>query len=111
MSEIQDKDKLYTFLRPYVDWMFRRSYRSYHYVGKENIPTDGAVIFAPNHTNCLCDAMAILGIDRSRKVFVARADIFKDKKRAKISYVARRRTVLYPAGRTSSADAFLTSAG
>ena len=84
MSEIQDKDKLYTFLRPYVDWMFRRSYRSYHYVGKENIPTDGAVIFAPNHTNCLCDAMAILGIDRSRKVFVARADIFKDKKRAKI---------------------------
>ena len=84
MSKIQDKDRLYLFLRPYVDWMFRRSYRRFRYVGKENIPTDGAVIFAPNHTNALCDAMAILGIDRRQKVFVARADIFKDPKKAKI---------------------------
>ena len=84
MSKIQDKDRLYLFLRPYVDWLFRRSYRSFRYVGKQNIPTDGAVIFAPNHTNALCDAMAVLGIDHSRKVFVARADIFKDPKKAKI---------------------------
>ena len=84
MAKIQDKDKLYTFLRPYVDWMFRRSYRSFRYVGRENIPTDGAVIFAPNHTNALCDAMAILGIDRRQKVFVARADIFRDPKQARI---------------------------
>lgn len=84
MSKIQDNDRLYLFLRPYVDWLFRRSYRRFRYVGKENIPTDGAIIFAPNHTNALCDAMAILGIDRRQKVFVARADIFKDPKRAKI---------------------------
>ena len=84
MSKIQDKDRLYTFLRPYVDWVFRRSYRQFRYIGKENIPTDGAIIFAPNHTNALCDAMAILGIDRRQKVFVARADIFHDPKRAKI---------------------------
>lgn len=84
MSKIQDKDWLYAFLRPYVDWVFRRSYRSFRYTGKENIPTDGAVIFAPNHTNALCDAMAILGIDHGQKVFVARADIFKDPKKAKI---------------------------
>jgi len=64
--------------------MFRRSYRRFKYVGKENIPTDGAVIFAPNHTNALCDAMAILGIDHGQKVFVARADIFKDPKKAAI---------------------------
>jgi 1-acyl-sn-glycerol-3-phosphate acyltransferase len=64
--------------------MFRRSYRRFEYIGKENIPTDGAVIFAPNHTNALCDAMAILGIDHGRKVFVARADIFKDPKKAAI---------------------------
>lgn len=67
-----------------MDWMFRRSYRTFRYVGKENIPTDGAIIFAPNHTNALCDAMAILGIDHRRKVFVARADIFKDPKKAKL---------------------------
>ena len=84
MSKIQDKDWLYLFLRPYVDWMFRRSYRRFEYIGKENIPTDGAVIFAPNHTNALCDAMAILGIDAQQKVFVARADIFKDPKKAAI---------------------------
>lgn len=84
MDKIQDKDRLYSFLRPYVDWMFRRSYRKFRYIGRENIPTDGAIIFAPNHTNALCDAMAILGIDSRRKVFVARADIFRDPKRAKI---------------------------
>ena len=84
MGKIQDKDGLYAFLRPYVDWLFRRSYRSFRYEDLEKIPTDGAVIFAPNHTNALCDAMAILGIDHGQKVFVARADIFKDPKKAKI---------------------------
>ena len=84
MTKIQDKDNLYEFLRPYVDWMFRRSYRHIRYIGKENIPTDGAVIFAPNHANALCDAMAILTIDRSRKVFVARADIFRKPRTARL---------------------------
>lgn len=84
MGKIQDKDGLYAFLRPYVDWLFRQSYRSFRYEGLEKIPTDGAVIFAPNHTNALCDAMAVLGIDHGQKVFVARADIFKDPKKAKI---------------------------
>ena len=62
--------------------MFRRSYRSFRYIGKENIPADGAVIYAPNHTNALCDAMCVLGIDAKQKVFVARADIFRDPKKA-----------------------------
>lgn len=84
MAQVQDKNKLYTFLRPYVDWMFRRSYRRIQYVGKENIPTDGACIFSPNHSNALCDAMAILTINSSRKVFVARADIFKNPRQAKL---------------------------
>ena len=84
MPKIQDKNSLYSFLRPYVDWMFRRSYRQFRYVGKENVPSDGAIIYAPNHTNALCDAMCVLGIDHSRKVFVARADIFHDPKKAKI---------------------------
>ena len=83
MSHIQDKNKVYEFFRPFVDWMFRHSYRHFQYVGRENIPTDGAVIFAPNHTNALCDAMCVLGIDGRRKVFMARADIFKNPKQAK----------------------------
>ena len=84
MARIQDRNRLYSFLRPYVDWMFRHSYRHIQYLGRDNIPTDGAVIFAPNHTNALCDAMAVLGIDSKRKVFVARADIFRSPKQAKI---------------------------
>ena len=84
MSKIQDRDGLYAFLRPYVDWMFRRSYRTFRYIGRENIPADGAVIYAPNHANALCDAMCVLGLDHKQKVFVARADIFRDPKKARL---------------------------
>lgn len=84
MKQIHDENRTYRFLLPIVNWMFRRSYRRIKYVGKENIPTDGAVIFAPNHTNALQDALAVLSINSERKVFVARADIFRNKRYAKI---------------------------
>lgn len=57
--------------------MFKWSYRRVEYHGREIIPQDGAIIYAPNHTNTLMDALAILAIDKQAKVFVARADIFK----------------------------------
>lgn len=81
---IQDYDPLYSFLRYYVDFVLRLSYRTVRYVGREKIPQDGAVIYAPNHTNALMDAMVILALDRKPKVFVARADIFKNPTIAKI---------------------------
>ena len=84
MSQIHDENRAYRFFLPMVNWMFRHSYRHIKYVGEENIPQDGAVIFAPNHTNALQDAMAILSINSERKVFVARADIFRHKRLAKI---------------------------
>ena len=80
---IQDKDIRYNLLRWYIDVTLRFSYRNIRYVGKERIPTDGAVIFAPNHTGALMDALVILAMDRRPKVFVARADLFKNKKLAK----------------------------
>ena len=80
---IQDKDVWYNLLRWYIDVTLRFSYRVIKYVGKERIPTDGAVIFAPNHTGALMDALVILAMDRRPKVFVARADLFKNKKLAK----------------------------
>ena len=64
--------------------MLKLSYRSILHVGKENIPKDGAIIFAPNHTNTLMDALVVLVMDHKPKVFVARADIFKNRKLAKI---------------------------
>lgn len=76
-KNIQDYDFLYDFLRYYVDFSFKLAYQRVEYRGLENIPKDGAVIFAPNHTNGLQDALAILAIDHGPKVFVARADIFK----------------------------------
>ena len=82
-KRIQDKDIKYDLLRWYIDLTLKFSYRVIKYVGKERIPQDGAVIFAPNHTGALMDALVILAMDRRPKVFVARADLFKNKKLAK----------------------------
>ena len=83
-KKIQDFDFMYAFLRNYVDLALRLSYRHINYVGMDRIPTDGAVIYAPNHTNALMDALVILAMDTKAKVFVARADIFKKPTLAKI---------------------------
>ena len=83
-KKIQDYDPAYAFLRYYVDLALKLSYRNVRYVGREKIPQDGAVIYAPNHTNALMDALVILAMDRKAKVFVARADIFRKKILAKI---------------------------
>ena len=76
-EHIQDKDWFYSFLKVFVDWSVRSSYRKYQVEGVENIPSDGSVIWAANHTNALMDPMVLLSTSRGRKVFVARADIFK----------------------------------
>ncbi|MBO5814185.1 MAG: 1-acyl-sn-glycerol-3-phosphate acyltransferase [Alistipes sp.] len=83
-KKIQDYDFIYAFLRYYVDLALRLSYRHINYVGMDRIPKDGAVIYAPNHTNALMDALVILAMDTKAKVFVARADIFKKPVLAKI---------------------------
>ncbi|HIZ86536.1 MAG TPA: 1-acyl-sn-glycerol-3-phosphate acyltransferase [Candidatus Coprenecus pullistercoris] len=83
-KKIQDYDKVYAFLRHYVDFCLKLAYRRIKYTCLEKVPADGAVIYAPNHTNALMDALIILAMDRKQKVFVARADIFKNPKVAKI---------------------------
>ena len=83
-KKIQDPDGWYSFLFNYVLFSVNHSYRKIHYVGLENIPKDGAIIFAPNHTNTLMDALVVLCYDHTPKVFVARADIFKNPVLAKI---------------------------
>lgn len=83
-KKIQDNDRLYNFLRCYVDKTLKLSYRKIRYTGFENIPDDGAVIYAPNHTGTLMDALVILACNKKPKVFVARADIFKNPTLAKM---------------------------
>ena len=83
-KRIQDKNICYNLLRFYVDFTLKVSYRNIKYVGLERIPKDGAVIFAPNHTGALMDALVILAMDRRPKVCVMRADLFKSPKLAKV---------------------------
>ena len=68
----------YSILKPIVDWNLKHSYRKVEVRGKENIPTDGAVIIAPNHCNTLMDALVILRAFDDPTVFGARADIFNN---------------------------------
>ena len=83
-KNIQDKSKLYSFLKIFVDWSVKSSYRRYQVEGTENIPKDGCCIWAANHTNALMDPMVLLSATEQPKVFVARADIFKKKSVVKI---------------------------
>jgi len=75
MSKIWEKNRLYSFLRPYVDACTRASYRRLTVSGE--LPEEGAVIIAPNHTSTLMDALVILQSRKKPTVFGARADIFR----------------------------------
>lgn len=77
MQPVYEHNPRYERNRPWVDFVIRHSYRKLQYVGLERIPRDGAIIYAPNHCNALCDALAVLVMDSSPKVFAARADIFR----------------------------------
>ncbi|MFA5497210.1 MAG: 1-acyl-sn-glycerol-3-phosphate acyltransferase [Bacteroidales bacterium] len=79
----------YSFFKPYVMLMFRLSYGRREYHGLEKIPANQPIIYAPNHTGALMDAMSVLDIDTSAKVFVARADMFKNPLFAKILFFLR----------------------
>ena len=84
MAKIWEFNFFYSAFRPYVDWCGRTSYRSLKTIGKENIPHGVPVIFAPNHSNTLMDAVVMLQYDSSATTFGARADIFKNPFVAKV---------------------------
>ena len=84
MKKIYEDDFWYDRVRNIADPYIRGSFKKIRYEGQERIPHDGAVIFAPNHCDALMDPLAILAMDRGKKVFVARADIFKKPKLEKI---------------------------
>ena len=89
MSKIQDDNKLYSFLRPYVDYHVRKAFRRYKVVGYDKIPQNAACIFGANHTNTLMDALVLLCMNHEKKVFIARGDIFKKPTIAKIMFFLR----------------------
>ena len=82
MRKIWERDRLYTFLRHYVDLCTRLSYRRLTVKGA--IPEEKAVLICPNHTNTLMDALVVLQSRQAPTVFGARADIFSQPAVAKI---------------------------
>jgi 1-acyl-sn-glycerol-3-phosphate acyltransferase len=75
MAKIWEHNRGYSLLRPYVDLCTRESFGILKAEGE--LPDNGAVIIAPNHTNTLMDALMVLQTRREATVFGARADIFR----------------------------------
>jgi len=77
LKKVKETSISYKLLKKYVDWWHNVIF--YHRVtimGKENIPDNKAVLFAPNHQNALMDALAILCVRKHDPVFLTRSDIF-----------------------------------
>ena len=86
MSKIYDLTTGYKLARAYVNLTIKQYYGDFVVNGLENIPADCPVIFAPNHTNALMDALAVVATaPKQRSVtFLARADLFNNPTIARI---------------------------
>lgn len=69
----------YALLKMYVQFVDWIIHRKVVVLGADKIPKKKPIIFAPNHQNALSDPMAILLHTRYQPVWLARADIFKNK--------------------------------
>lgn len=74
---VQKFNLSYTALRPIVEFATRSHYNRFITRGKENIPSDGNIIIAPNHQNALMDTLLLLCTRPAKSiVYLCRADIF-----------------------------------
>lgn len=78
MKKVEKWSLGYAFLKPIVQLVHRLIYKEFHVIGRNNIPKDKPVIFAPNHQNGLMDDMVIVTTAPGQSVFLGRADIFKN---------------------------------
>ena len=76
-THIHRNGRRYRMVRFHGDQCTWLSYRKTQVTGLENIPKDGSVILAPNHSNALMDAMVILRTRKEPTVYGARADLFQ----------------------------------
>ena len=83
-TRIHRNGRRYRLVRFHGDLCTWLSYRKFQVTGLENIPTDGSVILAPNHSNALMDAMVILRTRKGPTVYGARADLFENPILAKL---------------------------
>lgn len=77
MKKTYEKDWRYFALKSWCDATVRSLFSKIDSEGWENVPTDGAVIMAPNHCNTLMDALVVLQDRKDATLFGARADVFR----------------------------------
>ena len=77
MKKTYEKDWRYFTLKSWCDATVRSLFSKIDSEGWENVPTDGAVIMAPNHCNTLMDALVVLQDRKDATLFGARADVFR----------------------------------
>ena len=89
MGRLYEKDWRYSLARIWCDDAIRSMFDHITSIGKENVPTDGAVILAPNHCNTVMDALVILQDWKDATLFGARADVFRKPLVGKILHFLR----------------------
>ena len=85
-SKIEKNNFWYNAIYGYVRLVYKYVYwRRFQVDGRENIPKEGGMIVICNHQNGLMDALGVLFATHNRKpIFIARADIFRKDKIAKL---------------------------
>ncbi|MBR5660656.1 MAG: 1-acyl-sn-glycerol-3-phosphate acyltransferase [Bacteroidales bacterium] len=76
MRKPYERDWRYSWARIWCDDAIRSMFNHISSEGKENVPSDGAVLLAPNHCNTVMDALVILQDWKDATLFGARADVF-----------------------------------
>lgn len=91
MTDIYKNTWSYRIAKNYMLLAFRLYFGKIKINGIENIPTDGRIIFAPNHRNALMDALvaALITPKGITTSFLARSDLFQNKIVAKIMRFAK----------------------
>jgi 1-acyl-sn-glycerol-3-phosphate acyltransferase len=89
LPDVGKSSFFYTVVYKTVSLYYRLYYRSFTVIGRENVPKDKPVIFAGNHQNALMDALSILFASGGKVVFLARADLFRNKFLARILFFFR----------------------
>ncbi|MBK9355930.1 MAG: 1-acyl-sn-glycerol-3-phosphate acyltransferase [Bacteroidales bacterium] len=84
MRNVEKPSLRYTLLFRLVRFYFYIFFKKITITGKNQIPADTPVIFASNHQNALMDALAMLFTVNRPVVFLARADIFKNERIARL---------------------------
>lgn len=84
MANVWKPNRGYSFLKPYVNFCCKSIFSRVRISGLENVPTDGYVMYAPNHCATLMDPLLLLTTRRGPIAFGARYDIFRNPRVAKM---------------------------